>query len=172
MLAKLYGHTYVYKQWPEHKIRIQETIKIVQSVVNALGEDVVVADMSCGDEAIVDGLDGVSLAITNDITHGDGGIEVTTKTMRSCDVFICSETIEHLEAPWTVLEQIAAKTQWIVLSTPLDESPEIDNYEHYWSFTEEDVNTLLHQAGFKDRKVQFLTQPKWTYAYQVWTAHV
>ncbi len=81
-------------------------------------------------------------------------------------------TIEHLEAPWTVIERIAEKSKWILLSTPLDEDPAIGNYEHYWSFTEQDVTQMLAAAGFGQLRCTHLQNDGWTYTYQVWTGVV
>jgi hypothetical protein len=127
-----------------------------------------VTDLSCGDGAIANGLTGVELVLGDYSINGS--IEHNVLTTPNTDLWIISETVEHLEAPWTVLENIATRTKWIVLTTPDDEQIEIGNYEHYWSFTQRDINDILAQAGFVDRKCEILTNAGWTYQYQIWTA--
>ncbi len=163
----LYKHPYDHKKWHEHVARVAATVDITQRLIDQLGH-VTVADLSMGDGAITKALTNVT------IQHArDGDIEHDVLEIDPVDLFICTETIEHLRAPWTVLEAIARKTKWLVLSTPLDESPEDGNWEHYWSFTEDDVATLLWQSGFRGNRVLFLIkQEGWVYTYQLWTAEV
>lgn len=168
--SKKYDHT----QWDEHRVRVERTTEIAQRLIDEHGLRTV-ADLSCGDGAIINSLTGrngvedIELRLRHDITDGDA-IEVTTMVMGQVDLFICSETIEHLEAPWTVLEQIARKTRWLVLSTPLNEVFPSGNWEHYWSFTDIDIETILTQSGFMTETLTTVSQPGWNYAYQIWTA--
>lgn len=167
-IAGIYGHTYDHTQWPEHVARVRRTIDVAQKLINEHGLESV-TDLSAGDGAIVNGLTG-TVWRTNDISENGDGIEVLVKTAAPVDLWICTETIEHLEAPWTVLEEIARRTRWLVLSTPLDEDPSIGNYEHYWSFTLADVADLLAQSGFVDAQATELDGDGWTYTYQLWIA--
>ena len=171
-LKRIYGGVYDPNRWPEHRRRIARTIEIAQDLVN-LTDARSVADYSCGDGSVTNGLklwhDG-SIEAT-DIGKGDPPIDELVTVMPYVDLFICTETIEHLEAPWTVLEYVARRAKYILLSTPLDESVTIGNYEHYWSFTQWDVATILAQSGFSvDQKMERLTDWDWTYEYQIWTA--
>lgn len=161
----MYDHTYDHTQWAEHKTRVQRTIEIAQALIDREGLTSV-TDLSCGDGAIVDGLN-IAAKIKKDFAYDP--IEITSLLMKPTGLFICSETIEHLQAPWTVLEQIALKTKWLILSTPLDEDPAIGNHEHYWAFTQKDVNTILDQSGFACEDITLLTERSWTYTYQIWT---
>lgn len=171
-LRELYAHEHNPDAWPEHGARIARTIEIAQDVINR--EDVRnIADYSCGSCRIIDGLKMWNAASydISDVQRGDPSIEERVLTMPYTDLFLCTETIEHLESPWTVLEYIAMRTKWLVLSTPLDEDPNIGNYEHYWSFTQWDIATILDQSGFIDCKFEALgPMPGWTYTYQIWTA--
>jgi hypothetical protein len=163
-LARIYSVAYDHTVWPEHRERVDDTVRITQRLIDA--HDIkTAADWSAGDRAITGRLIGLTLLDTAD---GDLA-RALRENVDQWDLFICTETIEHLEAPWTVLEEIAKITRFIVLSTPLDEQPDIDNYEHYWSFTQHDVRDLLEQAGFVDLHPTYLTGSGWTYTYQVWT---
>lgn len=171
-LKQLYGGVYDPNRWPEHRRRIARTIEIAQDIIN-MHDVVTIADYSCGDGAVTNGLviSRQGSIEATDVGKGDPPIEQMVETMPYVDLFICTETIEHLEAPWTVLEWIATKAKRILLSTPLDESVMIGNYEHYWSFTQWDVSTILAQSGFsEDQKMERLTDWDWTYEYQIWTA--
>ena len=164
----MYADRYVHSRWREHVVRVRRTVEIAQRLIDVHGLTSV-ADISAGDRAVITAVRNVSAKFATDITDGDD-IAVKAGEIDPVDLLICTETIEHLEAPWTVLEKIAIKAKWLVVSTPLDEAPEIDNYEHYWSFTEEDVRDILTQSGFKVESPTIITGDRWTYAYQIWTA--
>lgn len=177
-LHELYGHAYQPDQWIEHKLRLDATIDIAVRLAT-MQQLHTVADLSCGDRTVVNALHdriGMECVATNDITTGVP-IDVALNewwnagpdTLPVVDLFICTETIEHLEAPWTVLEKIAAKTKWLLLSTPLDEKEDENNWEHYWSFTSTDVAELLRQSRFNMLHCDVLMNDHWVYRYQVWT---
>lgn len=163
--AAMYDHTYNSKRWPEHITRIEKTAAICQTLIDRY-ELKSVADLSCGDGSLIDKLS-VHIKFAR-----DGNIMDDMELIGQSDLFICTETIEHLREPWTVLERIAEKTRWLVLSTPLDEERGIDNYEHYWAFTTDDVATMLHHANFHHIALFVLQHETWNYRYQVWTAEV
>jgi hypothetical protein len=170
-LAEIYAHPYDHTKWREHVERVRVTMEIAQRVIDTHGLRSVV-DLSCGDGAVAGGLRlpfGGTIEMSDFTTNGVP-IEQSVLKIPAVDLFLCNETVEHLEAPWTVLEHIARVTKFLVLSCPLDEDPAIGNYEHYWSFTQEDIASLLIQSGFVDTAGTELTQDGWTYTYQIWTA--
>lgn len=167
-LTQIYSHTYSPDSWPEHRERVARTIEIAQQLIDEY-ELKSVADLSCGNGAIVDALR-VADKLKNDISTAGTSIEERVLMMEPVDLFICTETIEHIEAPWTVLEHVAQRTKWLLLSTPLDEDPSIGNYEHYWSFELRDVMTMLDHSTFYAASYELLGKPHWTYSYQIWTA--
>jgi len=168
VVKQIYATQYDSQYWPEHRERVAQTIGIAQRLImeHQLQS---VADYSCGDGTIAKSLVGVTMDL-RDVSLGNEPIEVEVTRMEPVDLFLCTETIEHLEAPWTVLEHIARSARFLVLSTPLDESVYIGNHEHYWSFTDMDIESLLAQSDFKSLSYVPLTQPGWTYTYQIWTA--
>lgn len=163
-LRELYGHQYDPHHWPEHSLRIQRTTEIAQRLIDEHGLKTC-ADLSAGDRSIPSGLRNLT-----SLNTADGNIEEDVVSLADVDLFICTETIEHLEAPWTVLEEIASRAKWLVLSTPIDEHPAVGNYEHYWSFTVQDIHDMLTQSLFRDLHCEILTRAEWTYTYQIWTA--
>lgn len=76
-----------------------------------------------------------------------GKIEETIHNIDPVDLFILSETLEHLEDPDSILALMYQKADAIFISTPLDEEPGANN-EHYWSWGKEDIQLMLHSAGF------------------------
>lgn len=165
-IAGIYANEYDHTRWSEHVERVRRTIAIANVLIE-VNQLRTAADFSAGDRAVAAGLHG----ITGGLRTSDGDIEGDLAELPGVvDLFVCTETIEHLEAPWTVLERVAEKARWLVLSCPLDEDPKIGNYEHYWSFDTVDVDNMLACAGFDDRKMYLLTGEGWTYEYQLWTA--
>jgi hypothetical protein len=165
---KLYATSYDHTHWAEHIERVIKTRKIAQDLIDTYALRTA-ADLSAGDRSLASELQGLDMLETSDLSTGTNIVEGLL-TLSPVDLFICTETIEHLEAPWSVIELIAQRTNWLVLSTPLDEPAETGNWEHYWSFTKQDIENMLAQSGFTDLSVSYLTRPAWTYIYQIWTA--
>lgn len=153
----------------EHRERAQHTIEVAQRLIDVHGLSSV-ADLSCGDGTIVKALRDLSRVTMSDVSEGVD-LDVGLDELDSVDLFIFTETLEHLEEPWRILNRIADKTTWLLLSCPYDESPGIGNIEHYWTFDETDIGGLLAEAGFDSRTVSWhlLSNPTWTYTYQIWT---
>src|SRR5213076_938668 len=127
-LAELYPVPHDHTRWPDHLLRVAETIKLARELVP---EPLVVADLSCGDAAIARALD-AEITILGDLAPGyeiTGPIERTILPVPSADLFICSETVEHLDDPDTVLKHIRKRCRALVLSTPLAEFTPV-NPEH------------------------------------------
>lgn len=146
-LAQLYAVPHDHRRWPDHHLRVNVTIEVARWVA---GEGVqAAADLSCGNGAILQ-------ATPADTRHfGDfapgyefaGPIEKTITDLPEVDVFICSETLEHVDDPDLVLAAIRAKAGTLVLSTPVDAWAD-DNPEHYWAWSRDDVEQMLGAAGF------------------------
>ena len=166
-----YEHHFSHRSHESHISRVEHTIKIGQGLIDRVGIKTI-ADFSAGDRAIVMGLAGYEEAWLSD--YSDDGVDILDRLRedtRTYDLFVCTETIEHVEQPWTLLEEIAKRTTWILLSTPLDEDPTENNWEHYWSFGADDVDDLLTQAGFDWSVVNVFKPATGPYTYQIWIAH-
>lgn len=170
-LRKIYAERYNSSQWHEHMRRVAFTRSIIQQLISEHGLTTM-ADLSCGDTEVTRTLTGLTHRHLRDFTdYGEDILSLLSGVMNSVDLFVCTETIEHLEAPWTVIERIREKAKWLVLSCPNDErSVGEGNWEHYWSFTQNDVLDILTQAGFTETKYHGLWEPGWAYDYQIWTA--
>lgn len=180
-LAELYAVPHQHERWPDHQLRVAETIGLGRELMD-LGEyPAVIADLSCGDAAIPRGLISYSRAPAKRAILGDfapgyeiqGPIEQTLDQITHVGMFICSETIEHLNDPDSVLARIREKADSLVLSTPLGETTD-RNPEHYWGWDEEGVRQMLSSGRWTEvvrRNVHYLPDPgeDWMPAsYQIW----
>lgn len=156
-LAEIYAQPHDHTKWADHEIRVAVTVQMAHALV---GDAESAADLSCGDAAILRHLEHwakVSLTAPQLQMHlGDfapgyeyhGPIEQTIDEIPRVDLFVCSETLEHVDDPDLVLAAIRPKTSALILSTPVgcwhDHNP-----EHYWAWSREDVEEMLAKAGFR-----------------------
>ena len=166
-LASIYATPHQHKEWKDHIHRVEMTIAFAKW----FGEVTSIADLSCGDGAIINALSAQEKYL-GDFAPGydfHGAIEQTIREIPSVDLFICSETLEHLDDPLAVLKEIRKKTRYLALSTPYGEIDK-GNPQHYWGWDKEGISSLLHQAGFKPVIYTLLEffDPSLTYNYQLW----
>ena len=166
-LKKIYAKPHAHSEWPDHRARVRSTIAVAQWFEGVRS----VADLSAGDAAIIDALD-IHAKYIGDFApryEFTGPIEKTIDLIPKVELFICSETIEHLDEPLEALKKIRAKTQFLVLSTPDGENNQ-GNPEHYWGWTADDMRALLIEAGFQPVIFQSLKfdDPALIYDYQIW----
>ncbi len=167
-LPTVYPSTYDHTRWPDHLDRVARTIEFAETAAPLAAT---VADLSCGDAAIARALADHWNA---DCTLGDlvagyehhGQIEDTIETIDPVDVFICSETLEHIDNPDHLLARIRAKASRLILSTPCDET--ITNPEHYWAWGAADIAAMLEQAGWQPTAYQFIEYQGLDVRYQLW----
>jgi 2-polyprenyl-3-methyl-5-hydroxy-6-metoxy-1,4-benzoquinol methylase len=81
------------------------------------------------------------------------------------DLFICSETIEHLDNPSETLKLVRQHTNKLFISTPVDKFDD-HNLEHYWAWDFEGISDTLTSAGFviKEYERLELSQNYYTFA--------
>lgn len=132
-----------------HHIRVELTKFITLELFNKVGANSA-ADLSCGNGEIVKSLP------TDNIYLGDfapgyrftGPIHETITQIPNVGVYVCSETLEHVEKPLETLKSIRPKSNSLVLSTPLDKWDD-SLAEHYWAWDREGVEGLLTEAGWE-----------------------
>jgi 2-polyprenyl-3-methyl-5-hydroxy-6-metoxy-1,4-benzoquinol methylase len=170
-LKEVYSHTYDHMRWLDHQVRIEKTIEFARDFLVEMGS---ITDLSCGDGAIALGLrfpqTKVYLGdfvpnVKNQVT---GKIEDTIGMVPSTDVFVLSETLEHVDRPEDLLHAIRLVTKQLVLTTPCDET--LDNPEHYWKWGCADICSMLEQTGFQPIAYEFLEFPELDVRYQMWVA--
>lgn len=169
-LARLYAKPHQHVRWADHRIRVDVTTTLACHVARAGGT---VADLSCGDGAIALALQSTGMrAILGDYAPGypiQGPIEETIHRIEPVDLYICSETVEHLDDPDSALAAIRQKTSTLVLSTPDGETDD-SNPEHVWGWDAEAVEKMLRSAGFipTSHTTLDLRPAGFVYSYQIW----
>lgn len=173
--AALYSRAYDHTRWPDHIERVTYTTAVLDRLGAELQiEDptavLSVADLSCGDGAIVRGSSHAwGRGVLSDIATGGLPIQDEVAALRPVDVFVCSETLEHVEDPDALLAAIRTKARALLLTTPAGEADD-SNPEHYWSWDVEDVADMLKRAGWDDRIVTtFTPRSVDLYTFQIWT---
>lgn len=148
-LAEIYATPHDHRLFGDHRLRVAATIETARWLI--ADEDVSsAADLSCGNGVVLRSLEAGELHF-GDVAPGyryEGPIEETVEQIPDVDLFVCAETVEHLDDPDAVLKGIRAKTRLLVLSTPVDAWGD-DNPEHYWAWGRGDVEAMLTAAGFQ-----------------------
>jgi hypothetical protein len=176
-LAGVYPAMYDHTRWDDHVERVARTVEIVTWWGETKGwYDGV--DLTCGDGAILRALltnGTVQTAYYGDLVFADhldvvGRVEDTlpahTVPNRPTDLYICSETLEHVQDPDTLLRQVRAMAANAVFTTPVDETEVHGNPEHYWGWGVDDVRAMLVEAGWDPKRLTVLDLP--FYKFQVW----
>ncbi|GGK61393.1 hypothetical protein Sme01_03130 [Sphaerisporangium melleum] len=167
-LAQVYARPYDHTRWADHVERVARTVQVLDVFAAATGAETV-ADLSCGDGAIV----AQSTHLWRATHLGDytttGPIEQTLATLPQVDMFVCSETLEHVEDPDGLLAGIRARASHLLLTTPCGEDDDA-NPEHYWGWDTDDLREMLTGAGWSDCQVELFTpQSVAYYTFQIWT---
>lgn len=169
-LARLYATPHDHARWVDHHYRVDVTSAVAALAMPYGGT---VADLSCGNATIVNRLVGLrgARATLGDYAPGyelTGPIDQTISKIENVDLFVLSETLEHLDDPDAVLEQIRKKTTALILSTPDGEDNDA-NPEHVWGWDAEAVEEMLRRAGFTPTiHTTVDTHRIGGYSYQIW----
>lgn len=165
--ADRYPDGYQHAVWPDHVERVDETVRFaVDALTPGYRSLQSVVDLSCGDGRLALALGmslGASEVVLGDVNPESGpypGLDVigslpdTLVSLPSvCDtpgrvgLYVCSETLEHLDDPDAFLAQLRPLTEYLLLTTPEAETS-ADNPEHYWGWDSEAVGQMLDSAGF------------------------
>lgn len=146
-LARIYATPHDHTKWLDHKVRVAVTAQFAHALAGHVDS---AADLSCGDGTILSSLD-VGTRHFGDFAPGypiTGPIDDTIDQIPVVDLFICCETLEHLDEPAEALARIRDKTKTLILSTPVDAFADT-NPEHYWAYSREGVEDLLSAARFQ-----------------------
>lgn len=147
-LAEIYATPHDHTQFPDHNLRVDATIALANWMAgDGLG---IAADLSCGNGAVLSAIS-AELRIFGDLAPGyeySGPLEKTIAQIPLADMYVCCETLEHLDNPDHALRLIRHKARSLILSTPVDAWDD-DNEEHYWAWSREGVEKMLTAAGFE-----------------------
>lgn len=164
--SSLYDHT----RWNDHLVRVKSTIALAPWFSDARSG----ADLSCGDGAILKGIaDILKLEKTyfGDFVEGyqfHGPVEETIKSLPYVDLFVLSETLEHLDNPEAVLQDIRIRCKYLILSTPDGEWTD-HNPEHVWGWDSDEIKQMLINTGFNPQVYQSLSFTiTGYYTFQIW----
>ena len=164
-LKQIYQIPHNHLHFDDHRIRVNTSIDLL----NKFGSYESIADLSAGDATIINSLESKQKYI-GDFAPGyeiTGAIENTIDKIPKVDLFICSETLEHLDNPDAVLTAIREKTNYLFVTTPNGETNNL-NAEHYWGWDSEDIKEMLLKAGFEPQVFYLLEFENYTYDYQMW----
>lgn len=179
-LAKIYATPHDATRWRDHLVRVETTVAAASWLLDSEdnGYKTSIADLSCGN-ALIPTLIRDRYAPYASLYLGDfapkysftGPVEKTIDQIPYVDMFIFSETIEHVDDPDTVLRQIRAKSKTLVLTTPDGETDPNLNPEHYWGWDSEAMKYMLLNAGWNPETLTTLAfnDPEYIYTYQIWT---
>jgi hypothetical protein len=165
-LGRIYATPHDHTFWEDHVIRVNRTLEIAKTIPDVS----LVADLSAGDAFIIKGLDCIRTFIGDYAPHYEytGAIEQTIEQIPDVDLYICSETLEHLDNPVAVLKQIRQKTKYLLLTTPHAKWDDV-NEEHYWAWDKDGIAELLAEAGFETVSFELLElADAYYYDYQIW----
>lgn len=134
-----------------HHLRVEQS-KAVAQWLASWGSIGSVADLSCGNaEIALAAAPSGAVMWLGDFAPGyayTGPIEQTIKQIEPVDLFICCETLEHLEKPGWVLSRIRDKARYLLLSTPFDNFGDT-NAEHLWEWDRRGVEDLIESHGWR-----------------------
>lgn len=174
-LGRVYPEQYNHTRWPDHIQRVQATLDFIHAMTVS-GQRRIVADLSCGDAEIAKRIEGTKLLLLGDYVANDaypyhGGIEHTIDLLGYVDLFVLSETLEHIDNPRALLTAIRKHASYLVLTTPMDEQDD-GNPEHYWGWDDDGVRELLQGTGWRPTNYMLFTPtgPQTYYSYQMWLA--
>lgn len=168
-LARIYATPHNHHRFRDHELRVDLTV----DVGRWLGPWDTIADLSCGNATIPDRIaySGTTRYL-GDFAPGyeyRGPLETTLDMIPHVQLYVCSETLEHVKDPPAVLHQIRGKAGTLLLSTPIGETKPTDNPEHVWGWDVDDIATLLQETGWTQTLVCLpLRLPGWRYDYQIW----
>lgn len=181
--AALYAERYDHARWEEHATRIAWAKQRLNDWLawQTRTRPLVVADLSAGDGALVQHLQETTrsrgcTALTSDLTPGAallrGEINDVIRLLNDqvVDLFICTETLEHLQRPFELLREIRRVAREAFISTPAwpADNPDWvdDNPEHYWQWDAAELGGLLLDVGFQARELTLVRGDYYTY--QCW----
>lgn len=169
-LGSVYTQQYNHTLWKDHLVRVQTTISMASWFTDARSG----ADLSCGDGAILKGITkllGLEKTYFGDFVEGyefHGPIEETIKRVPYTDLFVLSETLEHLDDPDFILREIRRVCKYLIITTPDGEWNDA-NPEHVWGWDSEEIKGMLVNAGFTPEVYQTLSFPQiGYYTFQMW----
>lgn len=169
-LQKIYSKPHDHRMYGRgHTLRVEVTQNILKDMARLVGVTSA-ADLSCGNGAILEVLNVKKyLGDYAPKYQYQGPLEKTIHEIPNVDIYVCSETLEHLDDPEYALKLIREKSKSLILSTPIEQWDDT-NAEHYWAYDREGVEELLTKAGWTPNVFLFLDTQVFRepYKYGIW----
>lgn len=195
--GRTYPDCYRHDRWPDHVERIEASARLLAKWGSRFST---AADLSCGDAAILRSLAGQTKL--DEVWLGDllgvpdeavrplerWGVRVHKTSPQplpdslhqlpvdeGVDLFVLSETLEHVPDPERLLNEISQWSGYLFMSTPVSEDVNSGNLEHYWGWDTPTIHDLLMDNGWNPlEKVMLTPQSTITmpgaYTFQLWIA--
>jgi hypothetical protein len=189
--AERYPGGYRHNVWADHVERIAASAEMIGGYA---GRFRTAADLSCGDGALLTlvgrhletaylgDLNGApTMALVSGLAGSTVGVppgllpDTLEHLPEPVDLFVLSETIEHVDDPEALLRAVRDHARHLFLSTPVEERADSGNTEHYWSWGVDDVHDLLTDSGWSPLEYRVFV-PESTlhspdaYRFQLWMA--
>lgn len=146
-MVRVYPKPHEAGLWVDHRARVNITVTLAHMFDYGAKSG---ADLSCGDGMILQNI-ALQERHFGDFAPGYqyyGPIEKTIHEIPPVNLFVCTETIEHLDNPDDLLVEIGRKADRLILSTPIDAWDD-PNHEHYWAWDREYVEAMIREAGYR-----------------------
>lgn len=189
LYAQTYPDGYRHDAWPDHVERVAASVAMIDAYARHIRT---AADLSCGDAAILNRIPELEEVWLGDLrgvpSTPPAGMSARVHSVppgllpdsladlpEPVDLYVLSETIEHVDDPDELLRVLASCATYLFLSTPLDEVAHSGNAEHYWSWGQADMHEMLLDAEWSPLEYRKLV-PRSTvhlpdaYHYQLWFA--
>lgn len=179
-LARMYATPHDHRIYGRgHAERVDATIALAREHLQQFQS---IADLSCGNGTIVRSLTphvhdrwlGDFAPIQGEpgenVLHGDIW-DTLDQIPDPTHVFVLSETLEHVDEPLDLLDQIRQRCNQLVLSTPLECWGDT-NPEHLWAWDRAGMEEMLDVAGWTVVAFDSVDSREWgePYLYGIWVA--
>jgi hypothetical protein len=149
-----------------HQQRLHTAARFVNDAIDLDGEGVTVSDLGCGDGgllSLVKDLYGVTRAWgydfqpSNQAGWQERGVTAYLKDVFGSDrdeiqfgrVTVMTEVLEHLTNPHGEVAWVAQNSNYLVASSPYDESDLSHDECHAWAWDVDGYRALIEQGGFR-----------------------
>jgi 2-polyprenyl-3-methyl-5-hydroxy-6-metoxy-1,4-benzoquinol methylase len=153
---------------PIHRGRLEKAaefaIQALQKCVSSRDDIVRLSDLGCGDGGLLSLLNSVSglyswgydFQPSNEAGWRERGVRAYRADVFGADrpnvalgdISVTTEVLEHLADPHEVVRWIGTRSDYLIASSPWNETPESHDECHAWGFDQDGYRALIEQGGF------------------------